>query len=41
MLGTKLRFFTIYHLRTNEQTKRMNQTLKQYSRYYVNHQQDN
>ena len=36
MLGTKLRMSTTYHSQTNEQTKRMNQSLKQYLRHYVN-----
>ena len=41
MLETRLHFFTAYHSRTNEQTKQINQTLKQYLCYYVNYHQDN
>ena len=31
---------TAYHLQTNEQMKRMNQTLKQYLRCYINYRQN-
>jgi len=31
---------TVYHLQTNEQMKRMNQTLKQYLRCYINYKQN-
>ena len=31
---------TAYHSQTNEQTKRMNQTLKQYLRCYINYRQN-
>ena len=41
MLRARFRFFTTYHSRTDEQTERINQTLKQYLRYYVNYHQDN
>ena len=41
MLEARLRFFTVYHSRTDEQIKRTNQTLKQYLRHYVNYHQDN
>ena len=41
MLEVRLRLFTAYHSRTDEQTKRINQTLKQYLRHYVNYYQDN
>ena len=40
MLKVRLRFFTAYHSRTDEQTKWINQTLKQYLRHYVNYHQD-
>ena len=40
MLEARLRFFTAYHSRTDEQTERINQTLKQYLRHYVNYHQD-
>ena len=35
------KLLTIYHFQTNEQTKRMNQTLKQYFRCYINYKQNN
>ena len=41
MLEARLRLFTAYHPRTDEQTERINQTLKQYLRHYVNYHQDN
>ena len=41
ILGTRLRLFTAYHLRTDEQTERINQILKQYLYHYVNYHQDN
>ena len=41
MLKARLRFFTMYHSRTDEQTERTNQTLKQYLHHYVNYHQDN
>jgi len=34
------KLLTAYHLQTNEQTKRMNQTLKQYLRCYINYRQN-
>ena len=37
----KRRLSTAFHLQTNSQTERQNQTLKQYLRAYVNYQQDN
>ena len=40
-LGTKLRMSTTYHSQTNEQTKKTNQSLKQYLRHYVNSAQTN
>ena len=40
MLKARLRFFTVYHLRTNKQAKQINQTLKQFLYYYVNYYQD-
>ena len=39
--GIKVRFSTAYYPETNKQTKRINKTLKQYLRHYVNLQQDN
>ena len=41
MLKARLRLFTAYHPRTDGQTERTNQTLKQYLRHYVNYHQDN
>ena len=41
MLRTKLKMSTTYHPQTNEQTKRVNQSLKQYLRHYVNSAQTN
>ena len=36
MLGTKLKMSTTFHSQTNEQTKRANQSLKQYLKHYIN-----
>ena len=41
LLNIKFKFFTIYHLKIDNQTKRMNQILKQYLRHYVNKTQNN
>ena len=41
MLRVKFRLFKVYHSRIDEQTKRTNQTLKQYLYYYINYYQDN
>ena len=41
MLKARLRFFTAYHSRTDGQTERINQILKQYLRHYVNYHQNN
>jgi transposase InsO family protein len=40
-MGIELRLSTAYHPQTNGQTERVNQTVKQYLRCYVNYQQDN
>jgi hypothetical protein len=40
-LGTKSKMSTAYHPETNGQTERMNQTLEQYLRFYLNQRQDN
>jgi len=41
MLGTRLRMSIAYHLVTNDQIERTNQSLKQYLRHYVNNIQNN
>lgn len=41
LVGIELRLSTAYHPQTNGQTERVNQTVKQYLRCYVNYQQDN
>lgn len=37
----KLKLSTAFHLKTNEQTKRLNQTLKQYLQHFVSYAQEN
>ena len=41
MLRIKLKMLTIFHPQTNEQTKKTNQSLKQYLRHYINSAQSN
>ena len=41
MLRIKLKMLTTFHSQTNEQTKRVNQSLKQYLRHYINNTQFN
>ena len=36
MLKTKFKISTTFHSQTNEQTKRTNQSLKQYFKHYIN-----
>jgi transposase InsO family protein len=40
-MGIDHRLSTAYHPQTNGQTKRTNQTIKQYLRHYINYDQDN
>ena len=40
-LSIKIKFLTTYHPRTDGQTNRTNQTLKQYLRHYINFKQNN
>ena len=40
-LNIKYKLSTVYHPQTNKQTERMNQTLKQYLRYFCDYQQTN
>ena len=41
LLGTKLKMLTAFHPIIDRQTKRINQTLEQYLRHYINDAQDN
>ena len=40
-LETKRMLLTVYHPQTNVQTKRINQEIGTFLRYYINYQQDN
>jgi hypothetical protein len=40
-LKIKIRLNIVFHFQTDDQTKRQNQTLKQYFKIYVNYQQNN
>ena len=40
-IGIHHKLSTTYHLQTDEQTEKINQTFKQYLRYYVNYRQTN
>ena len=39
--GIKVVIFTAYYLQIDGQTERLNQTLEQYLRYYINYTQNN
>ena len=39
MLGIETRLFIVYHLQIDKQTERMNQELKQYLRFFMDHRQ--
>ena len=41
LLGKKLKILIAFYLITDGQTKRINQTLEQYLRHYINNAQDN
>ena len=41
LLNTRLQMSIVYHFQTNDQTKRTNQNLEQYLRYYINNVQNN
>jgi hypothetical protein len=40
-MGIRLKLSTAYHLQTDGQIERMNQTLEQYPRHYINDAEDN
>lgn len=40
LVDIKYNLLTFYHLQTNNQTKQLNQTLKQYLQCYINYQQN-
>ena len=39
MLGIEIKLLMVFHLQTNGQTEQMNQELKQYLRFFVDHRQ--
>ena len=40
-MRTQLKLLTVFHLETDGQIERINQTLKQYLRHYINNTQNN
>jgi len=39
MLGIEMKLLTVFHPQTNNQTKRINQELEQYLRFFIDHRQ--